>query len=735
MRLFCSILLTLALSIASAQQPINLEDIWQKDTLNAKTVPGFNFRNDGVHYTRLESGRIIEYDLRSGQATQTLLDVSTLKTDAAGWKNTFDAYQFSDNEQYILLSTETEPIYRWSKAAHYFMYNQSTGKLTRLHEKDKQRYPTFSPDGSRVAFVCENDLYIFDLKTEKKTRITTDGRFNAIINGASDWVYEEEFELIRAFEWSHDGKKIAFFRFDESEVPEMSMDIYGGEAYPNTQSFKYPKVGEPNALVTAHVYSLAADQITNIELPNRNVVNGRFDDYLPRLKWTPTGQVCITWMNRHQNLLRLWTANPKTGKCQLLYEEQNKYYLDLNDVTFLADGAGFIVQSEKSGFNHLYYYDMKGREIVAITKGEWEVTNFYGVDEKNETVYYQAAKVNPMQRELYCVGLNGKKDKQIGTEKGTNSAQFSGTFDYFVHTFSTMNSPPTYTVCDRKGKQLRMLEQNQALREKMGIHKTIPAEFFEVKSEDHLMLNAWMIRPTAPHFQNQKLPLLMFVYGGPGSQKVLDEWKDGNYWWFQMLAQQGYVVACVDNRGTGGRGEAFQKITYRQLGHYETIDQVESAKVLGKLPFIDSTRVGIFGWSYGGYMSSLALFKGGKVFNSAIAVAPVTNWKWYDAVYTERYMQTHAENKAGYEDNSPINFVDKLKGNYLLIHGLADDNVHFQHSAELNNQLILKNKQFDSMYYPNRNHGISGGNTRLHLYTQMTKFLEENLKKEINPKP
>jgi dipeptidyl-peptidase-4 len=397
-------------------------------------------------------------------------------------------------------------------------------------------------------------------------------------------------------------------------------------------------------------------------------------------------------------------------------------------VNFLADGSGFVMQSEKSGFNHLYKYDMSGREVAALTKGSWDVTNFYGIDEKNGKVYFQAASKTPMARELYETSLKGQKTRKIKKPEGSNGAQWSSTFDYFVHSFSTANTPPQYSVCDRKGKVLRALEQNTELRNKQSEYGTIPVEFFNFKTSEQLDLNGWMIKPTAPEFKDQKLPVLMFVYGGPGSQQVTDAWKGANYWWFQMLAQQGYVVACVDNRGTGARGEEFKKMTYKQLGHYEVIDQIEAAKHLGTLDFVDAERIGIFGWSYGGYMSTNCILKGKDVFKAAIAVAPVTNWKWYDSVYTERYMQTHEENELGYEENAPTNYADELEGSFLLVHGLADDNVHFQQTAELANELIAKDKQFDTMIYPNRNHGINGDNARLHLYTLMTKFLNEKLK-------
>jgi len=729
----------------TAPKPITLEDIWQKGTFSSKGIPGFNFQKDGVHFTRLEGTAITQYDLRTGERSGTIFDAASVKTDAPAWKGAFDGYSFSPDESKILLTTNSTPIFRWSAEADFFVFDQKTKTLTQLYEDKveyidktrrlkKQRYATFSPDGSKVGFVLKNDLYFKDLASGIITRVTTDGRQNEIINGASDWVYEEEFELVRAFQWSPDGQYLAFLRFDEREVPEMTMEMFQGEPYPVPVTFKYPKVGEKNALVTAHIYELGSGKTVEVKIPDRERKNGRLDDYLPRIVWTPSGKLCLTWMNRHQNTQRLILAEPTTGVCTVLQEEKSKYYLDLHDVIFLADGSGFVMQSEKSGFNHLYKYDMTGKETAALTKGKFDVTAFYGIDEKNGKAYFQAASKTPMSRELFETNLKGKKPKKINKPEGSNGAQWSSTFDYFVHHFSTANTPPQYAVCDRKGKVLRSLEQNAELRVKQAEYGAIPVDFFDFKTSDKVELNGWMIKPTAPEYQNQKLPVLMFVYGGPGSQQVTDAWKGANYWWFQMLAQQGYVVACVDNRGTGARGEEFKKMTYKQLGHYEVIDQIEAAKHLGTLDFVDAERIGIFGWSYGGYMSTNCILKGNDVFEAAIAVAPVTNWKWYDSVYTERYMQTHEENELGYEENSPTNFAEKLEGSYLLVHGLADDNVHFQNTAEMANELIAKNKQFDTMIYPNRNHGIGGGNAKIHLYTLMTKFLNEKLKNKKQEK-
>lgn len=705
-----------------AQKSITLEDIWSNGTFQAKGIPGFNFQKDGVHFTKIEDKTIAQYDIRTGEKSGLIFDAKGANRAAGGWDRAFDGYFFNDDESKLLLTTETEPIYRWSSKSNFFVADLKTKQVQALHEGSKQRYAHFSPDAQKIAFLVDNDLYYKDLASNKTTRVTSDGKVNAIINGASDWVYEEEFELVRAFEWSPDGTKIAFLRFDESEVPEYTMEMYKGGTYPEQVTFKYPKVGEKNAVVTAWIYDLNTQKTIAVQS------GAQPDDYLPRIAWTPNHKLCLTWMNRHQNHLKLLLSEPTTGACSVLFEEENKYYLDLHDPIFLSDGSGFIWQSEKSGFNHLYLYGMDGKEKEALTKGKFDVTAFYGVDEKEERIFYQAAPENPMQRSLFSAKLNGKGAKNLLKNDGTHSAQFSTTYDYFVNTFSTLNAPPQYAIYDRKGNLVRKLEQNDALQAKQAEYGTLPAEFFNFKTSENIELNGFMIKPTGADKSKEKLPVLMFVYGGPGSQQVLDAWKGANYWWFQMLAQQGYVVACVDNRGTGGRGELFKKQTYLQLGNLETKDQIEAAKYMGTLPFVDPERIGIFGWSYGGYMSSLCMLKGQEVFKAGIAVAPVTNWKWYDSVYTERYMRTHAENEQGYEANSPVNFADKLTGNYLLVHGLADDNVHFQHTAEMTNRLIAANKQFDSMVYPNRNHGISGGNARLHLYTLMTNFLNEKLK-------
>ncbi|MEM1325122.1 MAG: S9 family peptidase [Bacteroidota bacterium] len=709
---------------ADVTKDITLEGIWKNYTYYARGVRGFNFLNDGKSYTRLESGKVQQYDFLTSDLVGTLFDSESLQE-----KINYSDYTFSDAEDKMLLTTESESIYRYSSRANYYVWDRQSDELEPLFDEGKQMYATFNPSADKVAFVYQNDLYIRDLMSGKVTRVTSDGDYNNIINGATDWVYEEEFALVRAFEWSPDGTKIAFLRFDESEVKEFMMQLYKDELYPENVTFKYPKVGEKNAIVSAHVYDLSNGKLVKIE------TGDQADQYLPRIQWTPNGELCVFRMNRHQSQLDLLIADTATGKTKTLYTEKEDAYVAqgiLDNISFLQDGKHFVMTSERDGYHHLYLHNMKtGKQMKQLTSGDWDITNFYGIDEANQMAYYQAAKASPMRKHVYSVDLKGKST-QLTKEEGTNNATFSNTFDYFILNHSTINTAPTYGIYDRKGKLIRALEDNKRISNLQEEYSTAPMEFFEFTTADNVQLNGWMLKP-ADFDESKEYPVFMYLYGGPGSQQVTDGWKGQNYWWFQMLAQQGFIVACVDNRGTGARGEDFKKVTYLQLGHYETIDQIAAAEYLGGLSYTDKDRIGIFGWSYGGYMSSLCLLKGNDVFKAAIAVAPVTSWKWYDTIYTERFMRTLAENEDGYKNNSPVYFANQLKGNYLLAHGIADDNVHYQHAVEMSNALISANKQFDTYAYPNRNHGIYGDNARLHLYTKMTNFLTDKLMNDDSP--
>lgn len=714
--------LLFSLSLIAQQANITVEDIWGDYRFVGKRVPGFNFLKDGKHYTRLENNAIKKYDLVSGEFVNNIFSVEDID-EGINFPANLDSYTFNADETKILLETDLEKIYRYSTKANYYIWNSADNSITKLFEKGKPSFATFSPKSDKVAFVFENNLYIKDLTSEAITQVTNDGVYNKILNGDADWVYEEEFAFAKAFHWSPDGNRIAFMRFDESEVKEFTMTKFKGGLYPEYETFKYPKVGEKNAVVSIHIYDLASGKTVAAD------VGQETDIYFPRIKWTQDpNSLCIFRMNRHQNHLELLLADARTGQTSLMMEEKNKYYIDIDDdITFLKDGKSFIWTSEQDGFNHIYLYDIKGNKKQQLTKGNFDVSKFYGFDENSKTLFYQSSETSTLEENIYAINLNGKQKKRLTEGAGTHNAQFSSTFDYFVNSHSTINSPISYVVRDRNGKAVRTIEDNEDLTKIQDYFNVQPVEFFQFETSEQVKLNGWMIKPT--NFDpNRQYPVFMTLYGGPGSQQVKDQWKGQNYWWYQMLAQQGYIIACVDNRGTGARGEEFKKMTYLQLGKYETIDQIEAAKYLGALPYADANRIGIFGWSYGGFMSSLCLLKGNDVFKAAIAVAPVTSWRWYDSIYTERYMRTEKENPDGYKDNSPVYFADQLKGHYLLVHGGGDDNVHYQQSAEMMNALIDANKHFDTYTYHNRNHGIYGGNTRLHLYNKMTNFLNQKLK-------
>lgn len=711
-------------SQAQIKRKVTLEEIWKLDKFSAESVTGVNSMKDGSHYTSLRTKNngeaIVKYSYLTGTPVDTLAKSASLIPIGQEDPISIESYQFSPNEKLLLIETNSDRIYRHSSKEDNYVYNLKSEKLIPLSGKGKQQYATFSPTGNRIAFVRENNIYYVDLNMNKELQITYDGKQNEIINGATDWVYEEEFSFSKAFFWSPDGAKLAFYRFDEKEVKEYSLEMYGS-LYPSEYRFKYPKAGEVNSKVTLHIYDLDTRKVVDIDL-------GSGFEYIPRIKWTQDpGWLSIQRMNRNQNHLDLLLANSKTGVTKLIMTETSDTYISITDnLTFLDDKQHFIWTSENSGYNHIYLYNIEGQLVNQITDGNWDVVNFLGIDPNEEILYYTSSKASPLQRHVYSVKQDGSENKRLSEKKGNNSFRFSTGFKYYLNYHTDANTPETVTLHARAGKLIRTLESNEALKDTMKLYDFARKEFFNFTTPKGYKLNGWMIKP--PDFsKNKKYPVIMYVYGGPGSQTVRDEWGRQNYFWYQYLAQRGYIVASVDNRGTGARGVAFKKCTYKQLGNLETIDQIEAAKYFQSLPYVDKDRIGIQGWSYGGYMSSLCITKGAEYFKLAIAVAPVTTWRFYDTIYTERYMQTPQENPDGYDDNSPINHVDKLNGHYLLIHGMADDNVHFQNTVEMTDALISANKQFDLYIYPNRNHGIYGQNARLHLYTKMTDFILENL--------
>lgn len=698
-------------------QEITLEDIWAKGTFRSKSIDEIRSMKNGENYCILKREGIEKYAYSTGKKIEQIVSFSDLKFKTEN-EYVFD-YRFNQDESKLLLATNPEFIYRRSYLANYYIYDIKTKQLASVNE-DKVRLAEFAPDGSKVAYVKANNLFMLSLSDMQETQITTNGEFNKIINGTTDWVYEEEFAITKGFFWSPDSKKIAFYSFDESNVKEYTIPYYGS-LYPVQYTYKYPKAGEANSVISVLVYDIEAQQTHNIDLgPNKDI-------YIPRLQWTLNNEVFVHKLNRHQNHYELFVASCNDYKLNKIYDERNECYIEqVEDVTFLSDKKNFILKSEKNGFMNLYKVNIYTKEIEPITTGQYDVADICYIDDKSGKIYFTAAQSEAYNRELLVVDKN-KKVKKLSGKAGTYTADFSATGKYYISSFSDTDTPTIYTVNDNTGKTLVVLEDNKDLKAVLSNYGKERKEFGKFKTSSGQELNYWIIKPEKME-SGKKYPLLFYVYGGPGSQEVLNsQSRASDYMWFRMLAQKGYVVACVDGRGTGMRGEKFKKCTYMELGKYETEDQIEAAKYFGSLSFIDKDRIGIFGWSYGGYMSSLCITKGADYYKAAIAVAPVTNWRYYDNVYTERFMRTPQENADGYDMNSPINHVEKLKGNYLLIHGTADDNVHYQNSMDLITALVKANKQFEHFAYPNKDHGIYGGNTRLHLYTLMTDFILRKL--------
>lgn len=723
MRKFWIFSLFLALGLQAQKKDITLMDIWGSGVFFPNHVGGFVNLSDGASYGRLESegknSMVYKYDYVSGERTGVVIDGNKIAQGIGSESFNFSKFQLSADESKALIEFNAVSIYRHSTRAMAIVVDLKNYQVTKVN-KSAVRYPTLDPTATKVAYVMDNDLYIFDLIKNKTKRITKDGEYNHIINGAVDWVYEEEFSMSRGFQWNANGTKLAYFRFDESKVRQWYMPIYG-ELYPEQSSFKYPKAGEDNSVVDVYITNLKGKS-TKLELGSER------DQYLPRIKWTNDPNVLtVQRLNRLQNHWELLLVNEK-GEVSVSLDEESEYYVDITDnIHFLSDGKHMIVNSEKDGYNHLYFHKVDGPQVFQITKGKWDVEDVLAVDEKNELVYYTSCEVSPITRHIYVVGFDGKGKKRLTNGSGFHSAKFSTDMSLCLYSVSTAANGIVYEIRKANWDLVRVVEDNQDFRDRLAEYNMSPIEFGSLTTDEEVNLNYWMIKPSQMD-SGKQYPLFMYVYGGPGSQTVFDRFFYSNYFWFQMLANKyNIVIASVDNRGTGARGVEFKKMTYKQLGKYETIDQIASAKYFSGLDYIDGSRIGIFGWSYGGYMSSLALAKGNDVFKMAIAVAPVTNWRYYDNVYTERYMQRPQENGAGYDENSPITWVKDIKGKYLIIHGTGDDNVHFQNSVMMVDELVKNNIPFDSEFYPNKNHGIYGGLTRLHLYTRMTNFIIENL--------
>ena len=679
-------------------------------TFEQKTVSGVRSLSDGERYTTMSDGRVLCFSYRTGEPAGVLFDAS-----AAEPRIEFTDYVLSADERRLLLTTDVEPIYRHSFTAEYWIYDRQDGSLRRLSQGGPQQQAQFSPDGSRVAFVRGGNLFVADPTAGSERQLTFDGRFNHIINGLPDWVYEEEFSFARAFAWSPDGRKIAYLRFDESRVKQYNMNRFAGGLYPENYTFKYPKAGEQNSVVELYCCDAADGSTVRMDTGEQT------DQYIPRLFWTPTGQLGFYRLNRLQNHFEVLLCD-SSGASRVVYDERNDRYVERVDgrtVTFLPDGDRFVVRSERDGFMHLYLYGVSEGLLGRITSGEWEVTELLGIE--GDRVYYLSTETSPLRRDLYTLRLDGRGKRRLTGGDGTYRIAPSRGFRYFISYFSNVRTPNRVTLHRSDGRLVRTLEDNAALRTKLDELQVPVKEFFRFATSEGVELNGYMVRPNG-FDSSRRYPVLMTQYSGPGSQQAADRWTIG---WEDVLVQQGYIVACVDGRGTGFRGEEFKKCTYGELGKYETVDQIEAARYLASLPYVDPDRIGIYGWSYGGFMALNCILKGNDVFRAAIAVAPVTSWRFYDTIYTEIYNGLPQDNPSGYDDNSPIHFADRLKGKLLIAHGTGDDNVHIQNTYEMITKLVEYDKPFELYVYPDRNHGM--GPSRHHLMERCIEFVQRNL--------
>ena len=711
-----AIVFLIGLSLSGfTQKEIEVENITD-GTFRQQSVRSLNWMNDGQFYSAMSDNKVIKYSVRTGDEVETIVDGNSLDLK-------IDSYSFSDDESLVLLMTDRKSIYRRSYTAVFYLYNRSTNSVQKLSD-GRQSYATISPDNSKVAFTRDNNLFYVDLNSKEEVAVTSDGKFNYIINGSTDWVYEEELYLTQAFAWSPDGKRIAYYRFDESDVREYNMQKWNeGALYPEDYRYKYPKAGEENSVVEIYLYELGSKKKVKADIGEET------DIYIPRIYWTKNPELlAIQRLNRLQNRLDILHVNAKNGESNTILTDESTTYIDFtfcDDLTYLDNGTQFLYSSEKDGYKHFYLYNMDGSLENQITKGSFEASDLVGLDQQKKKLYYMSTEDSPLERHLYVISLSGKGKKKLTAKAGISTVNMSDDCSFYMNYFSSADTPMTVSLYQTSGNKLiKVMEDNQELAQKAKEYGFAKKEFFQLTIETGSTLSGFFLKPS-DFDENKKYPLLIYQYSGPGSQNVSNRWGGGHFIWHQYLAQEGYIVAVIDTRGTGYRGEAYKKLTYKELGKYETQDLIFSAKTLGGYDYIDQDRIGIWGWSYGGYMSSLAILKGNDVFKAAIAVAPVTTWRYYDTIYTERYLQRPQDNPSGYDDNSPNSHAEKLKGNFLLVHGTGDDNVHFQNAVALQDELLDAGKQFDSFYYPDRAHSL--GNRRGHLYQKMTRFIMEKL--------
>ena len=729
MKRFSIIIATfMMVSTMQAAERLDLKSITSGE-FSASYVSGINPIEGTDLYASISSDgkQIISYSFKTGKQVAVLFDVTSAK---APFENV-DGYVMSPDGKKLLVITQRKAVYRRSFKAEYFIYDIAGKTLQKLSEGVSQQVATWSPDSKHIAFVKDNNLFVTDGRHE--TQVTADGKFNEVINGIPDWVNEEEFGFNKAFAWNANGTSVSWIRYDESKVKTYSLQLFKGmcptnedyATYPGEYSYKYPKAGEDNSVVTAWSYDLKTGKTIQMNVPLDA------DGYIPRVLGTSDANRMIVYtMNRHQDVLNLFAVNPFDGKAQLLIKESVAKYVKEEAMEGIRIGKkNILLPSDRDGYMHLYLYDNNGKLIRQVEKGDYDVTDVYGMDGKTGNVYFQAAKLNPHDRQVYVAHSNGKVERLTEAE-GSNSAIFSGNYQYFVNTWSSYSHPYVFTSRDNKGKVIRTVEDNQKLIDKTKQYNWGKRETFSFTTSEGVKLDGWMVKPL-DFDANKKYPVILFQYSGPGNQQVLNSWSAGSMGgggaFDYYLAQEGFIVVCVDGRGTGGRGAEFEKCTYLRLGDLESKDQVETAIYMGQQPYVDKDRIGIWGWSYGGFNTLMSMSEGRPVFKAGVAVAPPTCYRYYDTVYTERYMRTPQENEEGYKVN-PIERVDKQHGALLICHGVADDNVHPQNTFEYSEALVQADKDFKEVLYTNRNHSIFGGNTRNHLLRQITNWFKQNLK-------
>ncbi|MCM1312177.1 MAG: DPP IV N-terminal domain-containing protein [Bacteroides sp.] len=732
MKKFLTVALCLLATFCAIAQEISLEDV-VSGQFSQRSIRGIRPLADGESYSQISADgkQILRCSFKTGEAIETLFDISTARNHKL---KGFSGYIMSPDEKNILIETNRQPIYRRSFTAEYYIYNVKNRTLTPLSEGGAQECPKFSPDGNVIAFVRQNNLFLVKLLyNNAESQVTKDGEMNKVLNGKPDWVYEEEFEFNCAYDFSSDSQMLAWIRFDETNVKTFSFPMYQGsnpamtqyKLYPGNYEYKYPKAGEENSKVKVLTFDIKSRVTRTMQIP----ILG--DGYIPRIQFTgDKDKLAVLALNRHQDRLDIYMVNPRSALATLVVREQADKYVDTklyHNIDFSRDK--FVILSERDGYQHLYLYTIGGQLVKQLTKGNYVVTNFYGTDATGQNFYYSSNEGSPLEQYIYKVDAKGKKTL-LTKNKGFNSATFSKGCRYFLNTFSDISTPTVTSLYSSAGKQLKVLEDNAELKAKLASLPLGKQELFTFKTQEGVELNGWMVKPKDFN-ANKKYPVLMYQYSGPGSQEVHNSFSNGFFGglvWEQRLAQKGYIVVCVDGRGTGGRGADFQKCTYMTMGDKESKDQVETAIYLASLPYIDKDRIAIWGWSFGGFNTIMSMCEGRPVFRCGVAVAPVTDWRFYDSAYTERYMRTPQENSDGY-DISPLHRYHRLHGDILLCHGYADDNVHFQNMAELTEGMVQEGIQFESQFYTNRNHSIYGGNTRRHLFTRIENFLDKHLLK------